>query len=166
MTTERVRYNISSAICMVIMSFVSQPKSSGLYWNLIVYLEKALAVIKGPMREKFVEVLRGQIAIAKKYAFGKQVLNVEKVLNATETLSLQPRSNNIPPAPIDTSHSTVPSPPLLTGDAQSPSSSSLPSTSTSSVVGAVNSRKSSGSNDVEVMTPSSAQQERFTNKEI
>ncbi|KAI4157996.1 MAG: hypothetical protein LQ342_007820 [Letrouitia transgressa] len=135
-----------------------------MYGNYVI--QKALAVIKGPMREKFVEVLRGQIAIAKKYAFGKQVLNVEKVLNATETLGLQPRSNNIPPAPIDTSHSTVPSPPLLTGDAQSPPSSSLPSTSTSSVVGAVNSRKSSGSNDVEVMTPSSAQQERFTNKEI
>ncbi|KAI4223351.1 MAG: hypothetical protein L6R40_008512 [Gallowayella cf. fulva] len=125
------------------------------YCNYVI--QSLLKELKGTELNSFIDTLEPQMAILKRYAYGKQVQAIEGLLYTIipPPSQPQPRLNSLAPPPIDTSTSAVPTPPLLTGDGQSPQSSSVPSTNASSVGGAANSRKSSTSNAVEVMTPTS-----------
>lgn len=121
-----------------------------------LFTEKLISELKGTEHDDFVETVKPQLAILKRFAYGKQVQAIEHLLyTAVPTPQSQQRPSNLVPPPIDTSTSAAPTPPLLTGDGQSPQSSSVPSTNASSVGGPSNSRKSSTSNTVEVMTPTS-----------
>ncbi|KAL9029054.1 MAG: hypothetical protein Q9196_002662 [Gyalolechia fulgens] len=123
------------------------------YCNYVI--QTILSELKGAELDDFVEIVKPQLTILKRYAYGKQVQAIEQLLyNIFPPHQPQPRPNNIVP-PIDTSASAAPTPPLLTGDGQSPQSSSVPSTNASSIRGPADSRKSSTSHTVEVMTPTS-----------
>ena len=118
-------------------------------WNT----EKLLTQLRDAEYDEFVELIKPQLALLRRFSYGKQIAAIEKVVY-TNPLPHQPlHPNPMLPAPIDTS--AAPTPPLLTGDAQSPQSSSLPSTNASSIGGHADSRKSSASNPVEVLTPTS-----------
>ncbi|KAL8668506.1 MAG: hypothetical protein Q9168_006868 [Polycauliona sp. 1 TL-2023] len=124
------------------------------YCNYVI--QTLVLELKGSQLDDFVEILKPQLAMLKRYSYGKQVQAIESLLYAGPApLQPQQRLNSLAPPPIDTSNSVVPTPPLLTGDGQSPQSSSVPSTNASSVGAAADSRKSSTSNAVEVMTPTS-----------
>ncbi|KAL8788984.1 MAG: hypothetical protein Q9213_001393 [Squamulea squamosa] len=125
------------------------------YCNYVI--QTLISELKGSELDDFIETLKPQLAILKRFAYGKQVQAIEALLYTTLPPPSQPqqRLNSLAPPPIDTSTAAVPTPPLLTADGQSPQSSSVPSTNASSVEGAANSRKSSMSNAVEVMTPTS-----------
>ncbi|KAL9602862.1 MAG: hypothetical protein Q9219_001557 [cf. Caloplaca sp. 3 TL-2023] len=130
------------------------------YCNYVI--QTLVIELKGAEHDDFVEILKPQLAILKRYTYGKQVQAIEQLLYTTvaaphpqQQQQQQQRPTNLVPPPIDTSASVAPTPPLLTGDGQSPQSSSVPSTNASSVVGPGNSRKSSTSNTVEVLTPTS-----------
>jgi mRNA-binding protein PUF3 len=116
-------------------------------------LEKLLTQLKGAEYDELVELIKPQLAFLKRFSYGKQIAAIEKVVYTNPLTHPQLQPNASLPAPIDTS--AAPTPPLLTGDAQSPQSSSLPSTNASSVGGHADSRKSSASNTVEVLTPTS-----------
>ncbi|KAL8688970.1 MAG: hypothetical protein Q9224_004756, partial [Gallowayella concinna] len=120
-------------------------------------IQSLLKELKGVELTNFIDTLEPQMAILKRFAYGKQVQAIEQLLYTMMPPAPQPhpRLDSLAPPPIDTSTSAVPTPPLLTGDGQSPQSSSIPSTNASSVGGAADSRKSSTSNAVEVMTPTS-----------
>ncbi|KAL8965935.1 MAG: hypothetical protein Q9183_003608 [Haloplaca sp. 2 TL-2023] len=124
------------------------------YCNYVI--QTLLLVLKGQALDDFVEEIKPQVVILKRYAYGKQVQAIETLLFTTvPQLQSRARTNPSVPPPINTAASTAPSPPLLTGDCQSSShSSSVPSTEGNSV-GRTTSRKSSNSNTVEVMTPTS-----------
>ena len=125
--------------------------------SLILATETLMLELKGSQLEQFLDTLRPQLAILKRFSYGKQVQAIETLLYSNVPAPHQPqqRLNGLAPPPIDTSASALPTPPLLTGDGQSPQSSSVPSTDASSVGATANSRKSSTSNAVEVMTPTS-----------
>ncbi|KAI4167429.1 MAG: hypothetical protein LQ343_007224 [Gyalolechia ehrenbergii] len=124
------------------------------YCNYVI--QTILSELKGAELDDFVEIVKPQLAILKRFAYGKQVQAIEQLLYTIfAPHQPQQRPNNIVPPPIDTSASAAPTPPLLTGDGQSPQSSSVPSTNASSIGGPADSRKSSTSNTVEVMTPTS-----------
>lgn len=124
------------------------------YCNYVI--QTILSELKGTELDDFVEIVKPQLAILKRFAYGKQVQAIEQLLYTIFPPSHpQQRPHNIVPPPIDTSASAAPTPPLLTGDGQSPQSSSVPSTNASSIGGPAESRKSSTSNTVEVMTPTS-----------
>ncbi|KAL8767696.1 MAG: hypothetical protein Q9209_005876 [Squamulea sp. 1 TL-2023] len=126
------------------------------YCNYVI--QTLISELKGSELDDFIETLKPQLAILKRFAYGKQVQAIEALLYAAlppPSQHQQQRLNSLAPPPIDTSTAAVPTPPLLTADGQSPQSSSVPSTNASSVEGAANSRKSSMSNTVEVMTPTS-----------
>ncbi|KAL8728588.1 MAG: hypothetical protein Q9166_005321 [cf. Caloplaca sp. 2 TL-2023] len=124
------------------------------YCNYVI--QTLILELKGAELDDFIETLKPQLAILKRFAYGKQVQAIESLLYTTVPPPSQPQQhlNSLAPPPIDTSASAAPTPPLLTGDGQSPQSSSFPSTKASSVR-AADSRKSSTSNTVEVMTPTS-----------
>ncbi|KAL8918686.1 MAG: hypothetical protein Q9172_005315 [Xanthocarpia lactea] len=125
------------------------------YCNYVI--QTLMLELKGSELDDFIEILKPQMAILKRFSYGKQVQAIEALLYTIlpPPPQPQPRLNGLAPPPIDTSASGVPTPPLLTGDGQSPQSSSVPSTNASLVGGAAESRKSSTSNAVEVMTPTS-----------
>ncbi|KAL8904385.1 MAG: hypothetical protein Q9171_007070 [Xanthocarpia ochracea] len=123
------------------------------YCNYVI--QTLMLELKGSELDDFIEILKPQMAILKRFSYGKQVQAIEALLYTIPPSQPQPRLNGLAPPPIDTSASGVPTPPLLTGDGQSPQSSSVPSTNASLVGGAAESRKSSTSNAVEVMTPTS-----------
>ncbi|KAL9036973.1 MAG: hypothetical protein Q9180_003990, partial [Flavoplaca navasiana] len=125
------------------------------YCNYVI--QTLMLELKGSQLEQFLDTLRPQLAILKRFSYGKQVQAIETLLYSNVPALHQPqqRLNGLAPPPIDTSTSALPTPPLLTGDGQSPQSSSVPSTHASSVGATANSRKSSTSNPVEVMTPTS-----------
>ncbi|KAL8947256.1 MAG: hypothetical protein Q9222_006442 [Ikaeria aurantiellina] len=125
------------------------------YCNYVI--QTLIHELKGAELDDFVEIVKPQLAILKQVAYGKQVQAIEAlVYNTVPPLQIQPRPSNLIPPPIDTTASAATTPALLTGDAQSPQSSSIPSTNASSVGGAAaGSRKSSGSNAVEILTPTS-----------
>jgi mRNA-binding protein PUF3 len=83
--------------------------------------EKLLAQLKGAERERFVEDMRPQLNVLKKYNYGKQITAIEKLISNGQT----------PPMDINSSAAT----PLLTMEQNSPESSSLPSTNASTVDG-------------------------------
>lgn len=116
-------------------------------------LEKLLTQLKETEYDELVELIKPQLALLKRFSYGKQIAAIEKVVYTNPLPHPQRQPNHLLPAPIDTS--AAPTPPLLTGDAQSPQSSSLPSTNASSIGGHADSRKSSASNAVEVLTPTS-----------
>ncbi|KAL8846494.1 MAG: hypothetical protein Q9221_008418 [Calogaya cf. arnoldii] len=125
------------------------------YCNYVI--QTLMLELKGSQLDEFLDTLQPQVAILKRFSYGKQVQAIETLLNTAVPPPSQPqqRLNHLAPPPIDTSTSAVPTPPLLTGDGQSPQSSNVPSTNASSVGAAADSRKSSTSNAVEVMTPTS-----------
>ncbi|KAI4099754.1 MAG: hypothetical protein L6R37_005823 [Teloschistes peruensis] len=124
------------------------------YCNYVI--QTLIHELKGAELDEFIETLKPQLAILKRFAYGKQVQAIEALLYTTmPPIPARHRTNSAVPPPIDTSASVVPTPPLLTGDGQSPQSFSVPSTNASSVGGGAGSRKSSTSNAVEVMTPTS-----------
>ncbi|KAL8754714.1 MAG: hypothetical protein Q9184_005029 [Pyrenodesmia sp. 2 TL-2023] len=124
------------------------------YCNYVI--QTLISELKGAEFDDFIEMVKPQLVILKRFNYGKQVQAIEQLL-CTILPPPQPRSRptNLIPPPIDTSASAAPTPPLLTGDGQSPQSISIPSTNASSIRGPADSRKSSTSNAVEVMTPTS-----------
>lgn len=114
--------------------------------------EKLLKVLKGSEWDDFVELTKAQLALLKRFSYGKQIAAIEKLIYCAP-FPPQMGDGRIPPPAIDTS--VGPTPPLSTGAAQSPQSGSQPSTHASSVEGPNTSRKSSGSNVVGVLTPTS-----------
>lgn len=108
-------------------------------------------MLEGTERDDFVELTKTQIAFLKRFSCGKQVQAIEKIIY--DPALPQTVGAHVLPAAIDTS--VVPTPPLFTGAAQSPQSSPHPSTNASSVDGLNTSRKSSGSNVIGVLTPTS-----------
>ncbi|KAL8995059.1 MAG: hypothetical protein Q9169_005128 [Polycauliona sp. 2 TL-2023] len=125
------------------------------YCNYVI--QTLVLELKGSQLDEFIETLKPQLAMLKRFSYGKQVQAIEALIYTTGPPPFQPqhRINSLAPPPIDTSNCVVPTPPPLTGDGQSPQSSSVPSTNASSVGAAADSRKSSTSNAVEVMTPTS-----------
>ena len=115
--------------------------------------EKVLNELKGSEREEFVELIKAQLALLKRFSYGKQIAAIEKLIYTTPYPPPQISHMGLLPPAIDTS--AAPTPPLLTDEAQSPQSSSLPSTHANSVEGQIESRKSSGSNALGVLTPTS-----------
>ena len=115
--------------------------------------EKLLNELKESERDEFVELIKAQLALLKRFSYGKQIAAIEKLIYTTPFLPPQLQNTPLLPTTIDTS--AAPTPPLSTGAAQSPQSSSVPSTHRSSVDDPDGSRKSSGSNAVSVMTPTS-----------
>lgn len=116
-------------------------------------IEKVLNELKGSEREEFVELIKAQLALLKRFSYGKQIAAIEKLIYTTPFPPHQIGHTGLLPPAIDTS--AAPTPPLLTDAAQSPQSSSLPSTHASSIEGPNDSRKSSGSNAIGVLTPTS-----------
>jgi mRNA-binding protein PUF3 len=115
--------------------------------------EKLLAQLKDAEFDQFVELVKPQLGLLKRFSYGKQIAAIEKMVYHPATTPLLMPHNISALTPINTS--AAPTPPLLTGDGQSPQSSSLPSTNASSVNGAVDSCKSSTGNTVDVLTPTS-----------
>lgn len=115
--------------------------------------EKLLAQLKDDEFDRFVELVKPQLALLKRFSYGKQIAAIEKmVYQPGPTPLLMPHHRSMP-TPINTS--AAPTPPLVMGDGQSPQSSSHPSTNASSINGAADSCKSSSSNTVAVLTPAS-----------
>ena len=114
--------------------------------------EKLLALLKGPEFDEFVEFIKPQLAMQKRFGSGKNIAAIEKVVYSTPS-SIS--TGHIPVSPANASNSTAPTPPLTSGDGPSPQSSSLPSTNPSSIGGPPDSRKSSASNALEVTTSNS-----------
>lgn len=120
------------------------------YGNYVI--QKLLKVLKGSEWDDFVELTKAQLALLKRFSYGKQIAAIEKLIYCAPCPP-QMADGRIPPPTIDTS--VGPTPPLSTGAAQSPQSGSQPSTHASSIEGPHTSRKSSGSNVVSVLTPTS-----------
>ena len=120
---------------------------------LTIRLEKLLAKLEGPFAIEFAQKARVQIQLAKRFSYGKQLGVIEKIISELlERNRLELKSNETSsPTRLDTS--TVPptnTPPLLTEDAQSPQTSSLPSTRSSTVDGPIGIQKTIGPSKVEV----------------
>ena len=120
--------------------------------QLIACIEKILNELMGSEREDFVELIKAQLALLKRFSYGKQIAAIEKLIYTGPYPQQMSHTGLLPPA-IDTS--AAPTPPLLTDAAQSPQSSSLPSTHASSIDAPNESRKLSGSNAIGVLTPTS-----------
>jgi len=118
-----------------------------------IQIEKLLNELKDSERDDFVELIKAQLALLKRFSYGKQIAAIEKVIYTTPYPPQQFTPNSLPPPMIDTA--AAPKPPSMTDVAHSPQSSSLSSTQASSVNGPDDSRKSSGSNEVGFMTPTS-----------
>ena len=103
-------------------------------------LEKLLTRLEGAEWTAFAEPVKIQVALLKRFAYGKQIASVEKLLNAG-SLAPHPQNTGLLPPAIDTS--AAPTPPLVSGDTQSPQSASLPSTHAESIDATTDSRKSS-----------------------
>ncbi|KAI4134515.1 MAG: hypothetical protein LQ347_001455 [Umbilicaria vellea] len=111
------------------------------YGNYVI--QKLLAQLAGSEYDEFVENIKPQLALLKRFSYGKQIAAIEKVIYNNPT-PVQHNHNVSPPT------SVAPTPPPLTSDAHSPQSSSLPSTNNSTVDGPVGDRKSRTEGAVEV----------------
>lgn len=121
---------------------------------LIINPEKLLGQLKDGEFDRFVELVKPQLALLKRFSYGKQIAAIEKMVYQPSASPLLIMSHNLSiPTPIDTS--AAPTPPLVIGEGQSPQSSSHPSTNASSINGAMDTRKSSTGNAVDVLTPTS-----------
>lgn len=94
--------------------------------------EKLLSQLKGVDRDRFVEDLKPQLALLKKYNYGKQIIAIEKVIQERPPQSYNSPTSAVPPTmPIEI-ESSAPTP-MLTNGQNSPQSSSLPSTNVSTI---------------------------------
>lgn len=109
-----------------------------LYSRTDRHAEKLLGQLKGADNDAFVELIKPQLASLKKFSYGKQITAIEKLLYAPNS-QFDPSQASSPPSHVDTS--AAPTPPLLNGDAQSPRSSSFPSTNNSTIDGPVENLK-------------------------
>ena len=100
--------------------------------------EKLLTQLQGQEWTAFAEPVKVQVALLKRFSYGKQVHSVEKLLYGGHIPPHLLNSGLLPPE-IDTS--AAPTPPLVPGDSQSPQSSSHPSTHANSIDAATDSRK-------------------------
>ena len=114
--------------------------------------EKLLTLLKGAELEEFVEFIKPQLALQKRFGSGKNIAAIEKVVYSIPT-TMPTLHTNVPHTNVN--NSAAPTPPLMAGDGPSPQSSSLPSTGPNSVGGQPESRKSSASNPLVVTTPTS-----------
>lgn len=117
--------------------------------------EKTLTQLKGDEHTNFVEQIKPQLAILKRFQYSKQITAIEKMIYNTA-------QQNAPPLPaqqVDLQRTTpmAPTPPLTSGGDPSPQTASFPSTQPGSAGGPVDSRKSSTSNVVEVLTLTSTE---------
>ena len=82
--------------------------------------------------DRFVEDLKPQLALLKKYNYGKQIIAIEKVIQERPPQSYNSPTSAVPPTmPIEI-ESSAPTP-MLTNGQNSPQSSSLPSTNVSTI---------------------------------
>lgn len=93
--------------------------------------EKLLAQLKGAERDDFVEEMKPQLLMLKKYNYGKQIAAIEKLIFNGPPTYITPSSVMVPTMPIEI-NSSAPTP-LLTDGQNSPQSSSLPSTNVSTI---------------------------------
>lgn len=119
--------------------------------------EKLLTLLKGAEFDEFVEFVKPQLAIQKRFGSGKNIAAIEKsVYSGPAHIPTLHMNSSLPPPllpPIDTS--AAPTPPLVPGDGPSPPSSSIPSTNASSIAEVAEPQKSSTGNALEVLTPTS-----------
>ncbi|KAL5319773.1 hypothetical protein ACEPPN_012830 [Leptodophora sp. 'Broadleaf-Isolate-01'] len=100
------------------------------YGNYVI--QKLLSQLKGVDRDRFVEDLKPQLTLLKKYNYGKQIVAIEKVIQERAPQSYNsPTSAVAPTMPIEID-SSAPTP-MLTNGQNSPQSSSLPSTNVSTI---------------------------------
>ncbi|KAG4419474.1 hypothetical protein IFR04_007431 [Cadophora malorum] len=100
------------------------------YGNYVI--QKLLSQLKGVDRDRFVEDLKPQLALLKKYNYGKQIIAIEKVIQERPPQSYNSPTSAVPPTmPIEI-ESSAPTP-MLTNGQNSPQSSSLPSTNVSTI---------------------------------
>lgn len=106
-------------------------------------LEKLLLLLRGAEYDHFVNQVKPELQTIKRVSYGKQVGALEKLVysapNNSSSTPVPVPEHASPPTPFDAS--AVPTPPLLTEDTQSPQSSSLPSTNTSTVDGPIGDTK-------------------------
>ena len=118
--------------------------------------EKLLTQLKGSEYDDFFEFIKPQLALQKRFGSGKNITAIEKVIYSSPNGPALHSNNSLPPPmPIPINSSAAPTPPLVLGDGSSPQSSSIPSTTASSIAEVATSRKSSASNALEVLMPTS-----------
>lgn len=113
------------------------------YGNYVI--QKLLDTLGAPDYAQFLEYLQPEMIKAKRIISGKQVLSVEKKMHRFERFDIVPdmaQRNSISSVAMSTDISAAATP--LTSDAQSPQSSSLPSTNTSAVDEPVHNSASKG----------------------
>jgi mRNA-binding protein PUF3 len=103
--------------------------------------EKLLGQLKGTERECFVEDIRPQLLLVKKYSYGKQITAIEKLISTSPSPPSSSHGTN-PNMTTSAATRTMPldinSPaatPVLTMEQNSPESSSLPSANASTIDG-------------------------------
>jgi len=116
-------------------------------------IEKLLLQLRGTEYDAFVEQIKPQLQLVKRFSYGKQVGAIEKLVYTMPPGASHPQ--NIPTQPAHMDTSAAPTPPLVTEDAQSPQSSSVPSTNTSTVDGPIGDRKDPVPAAVQVMPSTS-----------
>ncbi|KAE8447399.1 hypothetical protein EG329_010813 [Mollisiaceae sp. DMI_Dod_QoI] len=102
------------------------------YGNYVI--QKLLGQLKGSEREAFVEEMKPQLLMLKKYNYGKQIAAIEKLIFTGTPSYITPSSVMAPSSqtmPIEI-NSSAPTP-MLTNGQNSPQSSSLPSTNVSTI---------------------------------
>jgi len=118
------------------------------YGNYVI--QKILLQLRGSEYDNFVDQVRPQLQLVKRFSYGKQVGAIEKLVYGHPGSNLHISNGPHQPSHLDTS--AAPTPPLITEDAQSPQSSSVPSTNTSTVDGPIGDRKAEVTAAVEVAT--------------
>jgi len=105
--------------------------------------EKLLALLKDTEFEEFIEFIKPQLAMQKRFGGGKNIAAIEKIVYTTPP-TVRTNDINHPPS----SKSTAPTPSLIPSEGPSPQSESDPSTKPSSVQDApTDSRKSSAASE-------------------
>jgi mRNA-binding protein PUF3 len=94
------------------------------------FSEKLLGQLKGSERDEFVEEMKPQLLMLKKYNYGKQIAAIEKLIFTGPPTYITPSSVMVPTMPIEI-NSSAPTP-MLTNGQNSPQSS-LPSASVSTI---------------------------------
>ncbi|MCJ1420366.1 mRNA binding protein puf3 [Xylographa parallela] len=116
------------------------------YGNYVI--QKILLQLRGSEYDNFVDQVRPQLQLVKRFSYGKQVGAIEKLVYGHPGSNLHIQNGPHPPSHLDAS--AAPTPPLVSEDAQSPQSSSVPSTNTSTVDGPIGDRKEAVTAPVEV----------------
>ena len=118
------------------------------FWCADTRVEKILLQLRGSEYDNFVDEVKPQLQLVKRFSYGKQVGAIEKLVYGHPGSNLHVQNGPHPPSHLDAS--AAPTPPLVTEDAQSPQSSSVPSTNTSTVDGPIGDRKEDATAPVEV----------------